>query len=698
MHIENINHASEHLKTVKELGRANASTLGHLPEGAFDDYAKRGTILIALNDNQDCIGYLLFRISRDWATIVHLCVDTKFRGQRIARELIRRLCADTKDLIGIRADCRRDYPINKMWPKLGFYAVNERPGRSHSGSILDMWRLEHGHPDLFTQAMKERLETKLGIVIDANIFYDLYTPNGRHNEESLALLADWLKAEIEIMVSDELWNEINRGLDSNERQRARAFASQFSRVPYNHNAFQEAQESLRELFPTHMKPSDESDLRQLARAIAGEMQFFITRDAKLLDLAEEVYKRYGIAIRRPSDLIIHLDELRRQHEYQPARLAGTQIQLRRIHSQEQENLATHFQHNLQGESRSNFEHQLHCILATPTTIECWVALDSTEMPLLLFAIDRSQDNCFTLPLVRVRRGPLGPTLARYILLEMIARAAQEGRWFTRITDPALDNVLIDALQQNAFVQLANGAWEKIHLAIADNADTITATLHNYTNQNHSLTSLTQQFTDILGNAEMISNPVISAELERQFWPVKIIDSNIPIFLVPIQPYWAQELFDEDLANQTLFGATKLLMLNHEAVYYRSSQPRVLNAPGRILWYVSKDKQGGYQGGGAIRACSRLEEVIIELPKVLYRRFQRLGIYEWQHVFATANNKLDQPIMAIRFSHTELFHQPIPLSEIKSAYKDNNCGLVLQGPSRVSRELFTQFYRKGMNLS
>lgn len=89
-----------------------------------------------------------------------------------------------------------------------------------------------------------------------------------------------------------------------------------------------AQRSLRELFPTRMSRNDESDMRQLARAIAGNVPFFVTRDEDLLDRANEIYRTHGITIRRPSDLIIQLDELRRQQEYQPARLAGTVIELR----------------------------------------------------------------------------------------------------------------------------------------------------------------------------------------------------------------------------------------------------------------------------------------------------------------------------------------------------------------------------------
>jgi len=55
------------------------------------------------------------------------------------------------------------------------------------------------------------------------------------------------------------------------------------------------------------------------------------------------------------------------------------------------------------------------------------------------------------------------------------------------------------------------------------------------------------------------------ELERLFWPTKITDSCIPCFIVPIKPVWAQHLFDEGLASQTLFGSRLTPALLRECV-------------------------------------------------------------------------------------------------------------------------------------
>ena len=75
-----------------------------------------------------------------------------------------------------------------------------------------------------------------------------------------------------------------------------------------------------------------------------------------------------------------------------------------------------------------------------------------------------------------------------------------------------------------------------------------------------------------------------------------------------QPRWAQELFDEELAGQLLYGRKPELAFNTEAVYYRSAKGLHMAAPARILWYVSSDSKT--MGAGCLRACSRLEQVEI----------------------------------------------------------------------------------------
>ena len=45
------------------------------------------------------------------------------------------------------------------------------------------------------------------------------------------------------------------------------------------------------------------------------------------------------------------------------------------------------------------------------------------------------------------------------------------------------------------------------------------------------------------------------------------------------------------------------------------------------------------------------------------------------------------IMALKFSHTFPFREPIPLDSLKSAFAEAGCRLVLQSPSRVPANIF-----------
>src|SRR5690606_36222924 len=183
------------------------------------------------------------------------------------------------------------------------------------------------------------------------------------------------------------------------------------------------------------------------------------------------------------------------------------------------------------------------------------------------------------------------------------------------------------------------------------------------------------------------------QLERHLSPAKFTDLDIPCFIVPIRPYWAAELFDTGLASQTLLGLPPELGFGLENAYYRSAQPRVLTAPGRILWYVSKDAR--YVGTGAIRAASYLDEVVVDRPKPVFSRFRRLGIYTWHNVYKTAKNSVDTPIMAIRFSGTELLRSPISWGELQYALEAHaGHGNPLASPIQITNDLFFSLYSRG----
>ena len=86
----------------------------------------------------------------------------------------------------------------------------------------------------------------------------------------------------------------------------------------------------------------------------------------------------------------------------------------------------------------------------------------------------------------------------------------------------------------------------------------------------------------------------------------------------------------------------------------------------------------------VRACSFLDEMVIDKPKVLYRQFERLGVYQWEHVFETADKDIDNDIMAIRFSNTELLTNPISWEALQFVLAGSGCKSQIQSPTAISK--------------
>lgn len=712
--IEVIGSNSPYLEAVITLGRTNAKTLGLMPRGAFLDYAANKRIFAVLSPEEHCVGYLMYRISKHIACIAHLCVDKDWRGKHVAKQLINQLIQETKELYGIKLSCRRDYKLDKMWSSFGFTPRLEKPGRNKDGKLLTIWFLEHKHPNLLTLLTEQAIGSKLCAALDTNVFFDLDEDNiNRQVEDSKSLLADWLQSEVELCLTDEIDIEINRCQDDIQRKKLRAFATTFTRLSCSQEEFQRACQTLENYFPEgteRMAENEASDMRHLARAIAAKVQFFITRDRGILDKEDLIYTEFNVLILRPSDLIIRLDELCREVDYQPVRLAGTSIEKRLVQAGQQQILADSFLSYKHGETLGEFQQQLREAIAEPNQFECYVVRDEQKHPLAFVIYNRQLSHELKIPMFRVRRNcTLSPTVISHLILLSIKIAAQENRQFTRITDKYLEDITVQVLAQDAFVQI-RGEWLRANLAIVKTASELAHYLTELANEleaesfrednyvpNLSLKqdySFCRQFATALNEPITVNNSQLIAEIERSLYPAKIIDAKIPNFIISIQPQWAENLFDEHLASQNIFGANKEIALKREVVYYRSKiNSGELKAPGRILWYVSQSKKvKGYYQTQSIRACSRLDEIIIDTPKNLFRQFRRLGVYEFKNVLETAKNNLDNQVMAIRFSDTELFNKPIPFNEVQEILGKNN---QFQSPQKISIECFQKLYNQGI---
>ena len=283
---------------------------------------------------------------------------------------------------------------------------------------------------------------------------------------------------------------------------------------------------------------------------------------------------------------------------------------------------------------------------------------------------------------------------RYLVQDLILASAKEERVITRITDPYLTGDSVDALTETGF-SFSNGAWIKINLTGVMTAEELLSKLSLLRSEISWAKEYVLNVIAVIEAAIATRNSEMLLSAEKALWPVKIREVSLPTFIVPIWPEWAMHLFDAGIGSQDLFGGNPNLIFRVENAYYRACNPRVVSAPARILWYVSKHT-GKYQGTEAIRACSYLDDLVIDKPKALFTRFRRLGIYRWDDVFKLAKRDLDTEIMGFRFTNTEILTCPVDKSTLQKIWRgewDKN--FHIQCPIKIPEQIFYELYSMGL---
>lgn len=174
------------------------------------------------------------------------------------------------------------------------------------------------------------------------------------------------------------------------------------------------------------------------------------------------------------------------------------------------------------------------------------------------------------------------------------------------------------------------------------------------------------------------------------WPMKLSDTDIPCFIVPIKADYAVQLFDEKLYNQefSLFENDKPEpALSIENAYFKTEKQSVPKAPARILWYVSSSN---YIGTPAIRACSYLDRIEKGTAKELFEKYKRLGVLEWKDL-----QKLSEKgnVATYVFSYTELFDHPVGLEEIRALIARPR--ETFQSYCSIDEKTFLRIYQAGI---
>ncbi|MGO9672176.1 MAG: GNAT family N-acetyltransferase, partial [Streptosporangiaceae bacterium] len=621
------------------------------------------------------LGYALYSLPRQVVKLTHLCVSQDARGQGIARRLVDALSERHADRFGITLKCRNDYPANGLWPLLGFEAQGEVRGRSRRRWPLTVWWLDHGHPNLFSAAESIGL---LRVAVDVNVFLDLESGSDRPGLiDSQALAADWLADQLELVVTGELMRELARMPDGQEKSRQHKAASRYPRLAVDRGAA----ESLAGRITEHVLKTqsldlsvdsgDRSDVRHVAEASLAGVTVLASKDDKLRGWAGEAVAVTGVRAMHPSDVILHVDELARAQAYQPVQLQDTGYRLAPVRAGAETELLT-FLHSAEGEQKARYLALIRGIAAGGPKWTRTVLRSPDDKPIAFYATGETDEE-LVVPIFRVAAPRLEQTTTRQILFQMRDQARRASRSLIRITEPELANETQRILREEGFLKVG-GHW----LALVIRSCGSSAAINNL------VATAAQRAGLQLQELQPGLSSVIAADLERAMWPVKIIDSLLPTYLIPIRPGWSADLFG---IPQPLTPRPNMIGLSREHVYYRSPHPRT-PAPARLLWYVTDAQRGGVS---AVIACSRLDESVIGKPAALFQRFRHLGVWRLDQVTQAAKTGGAQ---ALRFADTEIFQRPVPLRRLRQLAADHSQTVALRSPQKITADLFAAIYQEG----
>ena len=675
---------SKEFNDAVELGDRNSKTLGFLPKVAFEKYAKQNQLIGAFDNNYgELLGYLLYRVSYNKVTIVHLCINETKRNNSSANKLVNYLKKNTKQYDGIKLSCRNNYGIDSVWEKFNFVPIKEKIGRSKKGYPLTIWWFPHFQNNLLTQISEYELNNKIVAVIDMNIFLDI---KEEREEESLALKSDWLLSEAILYYTREIYIEINKAKTPEVKKSSRDLLNNFEELLFkDEEEFYKVLEELKNEFPLKHK-NDKSDLNHIAYSISGGAQFFITRDDEILKNSK-FFKKYNLTVYRPSEFITHLDENIQVSKYKPQSLIGTSINSKRVTTSNIDFFTETFLKP--NERKNHFQKTIRNSLSLPNKFEL-ITISKKNHLLAFMIFDRTSENKLKIPVFRFLNSSLRITLTKHLLFKSILTSINEERTFVEINENHLEDDIKNAIQEARFTKL-NNTWQKMNIKGVLDTENLYSRIDKEVNTKNIIANINSN----LEKTENVTEFIKKYNYERFLSPLKIKDLEISSYIVPIKPEWAEQLFnDKSKEKLDLFEPEYELLLNRENVYYRSSSPKIINAPARILWYSSENKSTKVKG--SIIATSYVDEIFVDKPKKLFKQFEKLGIYKWKDISETAGKK--DKIMAFVFSDTELLKKPISLKSISNTFNVlENKKFMVVAPIKIKTETYLAVYKQGMNL-
>lgn len=412
----------------------------------------------------------------------------------------------------------------------------------------------------------------------------------------------------------------------------------------------------------------------------------------MLEHAPQIAEQFHMNVVMPLEFILSIDQIQRAWYYQPARLAGSSLTIQNISAADAGRLSEEFLNHGDGERKAEFERRLHLALGAVRQTQGYVVRDADRGRGLL-VLSGEPGHPREIVFLRIPQSALGPTLACHLGFRAIQTAIREDAPAVILADTRCPDFVRAVCDELGFLP-AGERPTKINLKGFYTLDAAVQRLAEVASNHTGLRAPVDSVINAINATRSLGSPPAElARIEQLLWPMKLENDQLAAFMVPIGAEWAKHLFEERLAGQHLFAADTSLSLQYENVYYRSAKPRIITAPAHVLWYIGESTS--YDGTAHLRACSRIEEVVIGPAKALFKRFSRLGVFGWRDVLATAGQNPDGTLMAFRFAGTELLPRPVSMHEVRRVWMEER-GVTPQFTTalELSHREFSRLYTLG----
>ncbi|MFC7926960.1 GNAT family N-acetyltransferase [Microbacterium laevaniformans] len=667
--VEHLEPAAVHLddwRQILRLAKTHSTTLGFLPDSAFADRLRKRT-LIAARLGGSVVGYCLYDLPKaGHIKLVHVCVAAEARGLGAGKALIDAAIGRNPGATGVLAYCRRDYEgLDRFWESAGLAPRGEKAGRAVRGSILCAWWRPLGALDLLEEAA---MGAGLPLVsYDTNVVSDLYASASvirPDRESSLGLLAGWLQAAIVPVVSPRVDVELNAISDRAERELQRERSQELTRLRSTRADDDTLLKRLLGKIGDAALRDDESlrnDFCHLADAITAGASFLVTNDENFIRAATSVLSHAdGVRVVRPHEIVAEMLGRLDLPTFRSRLIESLDLEWSPAADWPLDELASKFVTHERHERASALIRRMRSAISQhPTTTR---VLSDPSGRLFALVAEARNGHVLEVSILRGARGELSTTIALQLARHLRSVARQNGLTTVEVTDDQRGPVVDAALVEDGYV----GA-KPPRATVVD--DRVAAAEYDV------------PVVDGEPDLRVVRN------LEHRLWPLVLLDLNVPTYVIPIQPGFAELLFGID--RGALWSDRKRgLGLSREHVYYSGSGRPVPEQGSRILWYVTSD------GGGTVRkvmAYSRTLSVARMTATAAHQANAHVGVFTLRHVEGAASR--DGMVSVVRFEDTEILEHPVGGHELEELMRIHSVRHPIMSIRRVEPQFFDSILRR-----